>query len=56
MNMSALANVMVGAHLRQNTSLLAGLLCLPAAAPGRQGLPGGQALKAMELVGMAPNP
>jgi len=29
MNMSAVENVMVGAHLRQNTGLLAGLLSLP---------------------------
>lgn len=29
MNMGAVENVMVGAHLRQNTSLLAGLLSLP---------------------------
>ncbi|MFN5348417.1 MAG: ABC transporter ATP-binding protein [Polaromonas sp.] len=29
MNMSAIENVMVGAHLSQNTSLLAGLLSLP---------------------------
>jgi branched-chain amino acid transport system ATP-binding protein len=29
MNMSAIENVMVGAHLRQNTGLIAGLLSLP---------------------------
>lgn len=51
MNMSALDNVMVGAHLRQNVSLLAGMLSLPGLrkndAVCRQ-----DALAAMRLVGV----
>jgi len=52
MNMGALENVMVGAHLRQNSGLLAGLLSLPglrrADADCRK-----EALDAMALVGVA---
>ncbi len=51
MNVSALDNVMVGAHLRQNTSLLAGMFSLPGLrASDRQCRQ--EALAAMQLVGI----
>jgi len=52
MNMSALDNVMVGAHLRQNSGLIAGLLSLPGLRMNDR-LCREEALKAMELVGVA---
>lgn len=52
MNMSALDNVMVGAHLRQNSSLIAGLLSLPRLRKDDRACRE-EALKAMALVGVA---
>ena len=51
MNMSALGNVMVGAHLRHNSSLLAGMLSLPGLRRADQACRE-DALKAMALVGV----
>jgi len=39
MNMSAIENVMVGAHLTLNSSLFAGMIRLPQPAPEGQGVP-----------------
>jgi len=52
MNMSAIENVMVGAHLRQNTSLLAGLLSLPRLRTADR-VCRAEALAAMAQVGVA---
>ncbi len=52
MNMSAIENVMVGAHLRQNTSLLAGLLSLPGLRAADR-VCRAEALTAMAQVGVA---
>ncbi|MBI2771989.1 MAG: ABC transporter ATP-binding protein [Burkholderiales bacterium] len=52
MNMSALANVMVGAHLRHNSGLIAGLLSLPKLRRDDQACRA-QALEAMSLAGVA---
>ena len=52
MNMSAIENVMVGAHLRQNTSLLAGLLSLPGLRAADRSCRA-EALAAMAQVGVA---
>ena len=52
MNMSALENVMVGAHLRQNSSLIAGLLSLPRLRADDRACRD-EALQAMALVGLA---
>ncbi|MBW0172680.1 MAG: ABC transporter ATP-binding protein [Hydrogenophaga sp.] len=52
MNMSALDNVMVGAHLRQNSGLIAGLLSLPRLRREDR-VCRADALKAMERVGLS---
>jgi len=52
MNMGALDNVMVGAHLRQNSGLLAGLLRLPRLRADDRACRE-EALQAMALVGLA---
>ena len=52
MNMGAVENVMVGAHLRQNTSLIAGLLSLPSLRTADK-LCRAQALEKMAEVGLA---
>ncbi|SFU66213.1 amino acid/amide ABC transporter ATP-binding protein 1, HAAT family (TC 3.A.1.4.-) [Polaromonas sp. YR568] len=52
MNMSAVENVMVGAHLRQNTGLLAGLLSLPGLRVADKACRT-EALEAMAQVGIA---
>jgi ABC-type sugar transport system ATPase subunit len=52
MNMSAIENVMVGAHLRQNTGLLAGLLSLPRLRVADRACRA-EALEAMAQVGVA---
>lgn len=52
MNMSAVDNVMVGAHLRQNSGLIAGLLSLPRLRREDRACRA-DALKAMALVGLS---